>query len=79
MPIRSLRIFSIRNICHDPATVCFAGLLILAACTSTTTQSFKKANTSNVDASVVASDADSSKDQQLDSSDSGIFSRSIDR
>jgi hypothetical protein len=55
------------------AAVGFAGLLLTCACTTTTTQSFRVAESSNVDAAFIATDADFSKYHQLLAEDMGIF------
>ena len=73
MSIRSTTAFMIRKIRHYPATICFAGLLMIAACTTTTTQSFRIADTPNIDRGFIATDADFSKYHQLVADDMGIF------
>ncbi len=73
MSIRSTTAFIIRKIRHYPAAICFAGLLMIAACTTTTTHSFRIANTPNIDAGFIATDADFSKYHQLVADDMGIF------
>jgi len=73
MSVRKMRFFSTRKIRHYPAAVCLSGLLLIAACTTTTTQSFKVADTPNIDAGFIATDADFSKYHQLVADDMGIF------
>ena len=73
MSIRSTTAFIIRKIRHYPAAICFAGLLMIAACTTTTTQSFKVADTPNIDVGFIAIDADFSTYHQLLAEDMGIF------
>ena len=73
MSSRGTKVFMIRKIRHHPAAVCFTGLLMIAACTTTTTQSFKVANTPNIDVGFIATDADFSTYHQLLAEDMGIF------
>ena len=54
-------------------TVFCSAVLAIAACSTTTTQSFKVAESSNVDASFVAVDADFSQYHQLIGEEMGIF------
>ncbi len=61
MPIRS-----------KTAVFC-AALLMIAACSTTTTQSFRVVESSNVEAAFIATDADFSKYHQLLAEEMGIF------
>ena len=54
------------------AVYCSA-ILALAACSTTTTQSFRVAESSNVEVAFIATDADFSKYHQLLAKDMGIF------
>ena len=54
------------------AVYCSA-ILALAACSTTTTQSFRVAESSNVEVALIATDADFSKYHQLLARDMGIF------
>ncbi len=73
MSIRSTKALMNRNTRHYRATVCCTAFLAVVACTTTTTQSFKVADTPNIDAGFIATDADFSKYYQLLAEDMGIF------
>ncbi len=56
-----------------PAAITFAAVLMMAGCSTTTTQSFRVADTANIDAGFIATDADFSKYHQLVADDMGIY------
>ncbi len=58
---------------RNTTTVICSAILALAACSTTTTQSFRVAETSNVEAAFIATDADFSKYHQLLIEEAGIF------
>lgn len=73
MCVRSTKAQVKQKIRHYPAAVCLAGLLLITACTTTTTQSFRVADAPNIDAGFIATDADFSKYHQLVADDMGIY------
>lgn len=73
MSAQSTKTSMSRETQHYRAAVCFAGLLIISACTTTTTQSFRVAESSNVEAAFIATDADFSKYHQLLAEEMGIY------
>ncbi len=73
MSIRSTKALMNRKTRHYRAAVCCTAFLAVVACTTTTTQSFKVADTPNIDAGFIATDADFSKYHQLLAKDMGIF------
>ncbi len=58
---------------RSTTTIYCSVILALAACSTTTTQSFRVAESSNVEAAFIATDADFSKYHQLLARDMGIF------
>jgi hypothetical protein len=73
MPKRDAQAFIDQVGRHSCAAVCGLALIIMAGCSTTTTQSFKVAPSSNVEAAYVAVDADFSKYHQLMGEEMGIF------
>ena len=58
---------------RNPTAVICSGMLVILACSTTTTQSFRVADSSNVEAAFIATDADFSKYHQLLAEEMGIF------
>ena len=73
MSVFKTKAFIIRENLRCPGTIIFAGLLMMAACSTTTTQSFRVADTANIDAGFIATDADFSKYHQLVADEMGIY------
>lgn len=58
---------------RSTVTVLCSAMLLVAACSTTTTQSFRVAEGSNVEAAFIAADADFSRYHQLYAEEMGIF------
>ena len=72
MKMTILRNFNVRDYRSALAIVC-VNVLLLSACTTTTTQSFNVSKNANVEAARIAADADFSKYNELIADDMGIF------
>jgi hypothetical protein len=72
MKMTILRELNVRNYRSALAIVC-VNVLLLSACTTTTTQSFNVSKNANVEAARIAADADFSKYNELIADDMGIF------
>jgi len=72
MKMTILRNFNVRDYRAALAIVC-VNVLLLSACTTTTTQSFNVSKNANVEAARIAADADFSKYNELIADDMGIF------
>ena len=73
MSIRRDKTSSENLIRRSRVAILILGCLILASCTTVTTQSFRATGNPNVDASYIATDADFGKYHQLLADDMGIF------
>ena len=72
MKMTILRKLNVRSYRSALAIVC-VNVLLLSACTTTTTQSFNVSKNANVQAARIATDADFSKYNELIADDMGIF------
>ena len=72
MKMTILRKLKVRSYRSALAIVC-VNVLLLSACTTTTTQSFNVSKNANVEAARIATDADFSKYNELIADDMGIF------
>ncbi len=72
MKMTILRKLNVRSYRSALAIVC-VNVLLLSACTTTTTQSFNVSKNANVEAARIATDADFSKYNELIADDMGIF------